>query len=81
MAIVKKRAEIGEACQKSQTAFDNVYEPGNAALHPGIYRCQGCGDEIGIATGHTLPPQNHHQHKPEHGKIRWQLFVYAQSVA
>ncbi|PWV22291.1 protein L, partial [Cronobacter sakazakii] len=26
----------------------------------------------------TIPPQNHHQHTPAQGNIRWQLFVYAQ---
>ncbi|EQD58023.1 hypothetical protein B1A_10996, partial [mine drainage metagenome] len=41
-------------------------------------RCVACGDEIGIAKGHTLPPQNHHQHAAGVGRIRWQLVVYAQ---
>jgi hypothetical protein len=37
----------------------------------------GCGREIGIAQGHTLPPQNQHEHTPAQGAIRWRLIVYA----
>jgi len=33
--------------------------------------------EIGIAKGHTLPPQNHHQHAAGQGPIKWQLLVFA----
>jgi len=57
--------------------FDNSHAPGAQAPNPGIYRCTGCGDEIGIAKGHTLPPQNHHQHTQGQGAIRWQLIVFA----
>jgi hypothetical protein len=59
-------------------AFDQINEPGTQAPHAGIYRCVACGHEIGIAQSHTLPPQNHHQHNPGVGRIRWQLLVYAQ---
>lgn len=59
-------------------AYDETYAPGTAAPNPGIYRCVACGDEIGIAKGHTLPPQNHHQHAPGAGVIRWQLLFFAQ---
>ncbi len=57
-------------------AFDTTHSPGIAAPHPGIYRCTACGDEIAIAGGHILPPQNHRQHDPAKGAIRWQLLVY-----
>ncbi len=57
-------------------AFDALRSPGTAAPHPGIYRCTACGDEIAIAGGHTLPPQNHKQHAPASGQIKWQLLVY-----
>lgn len=57
-------------------AFDAVHQPGTAAPHPGIYRCTNCGDEIAIAGGNTLPPQNHRQHAPAKGRIMWQLTVY-----
>lgn len=58
-------------------AYDQIHEPGISAPHAGIYRCVACGHEIGIAQGHTLPPQNHHQHKVNQGRIQWQLTVYA----
>jgi hypothetical protein len=57
-------------------AFDTKHTPGTSAPHPGIYRCTACGDEIAIAGGNTLPPQNHRQHSPGSGDIRWQLLVY-----
>lgn len=60
--------------------FDKTHAPGSNAPDPGIYRCIACGDEIGIAKGHVLPPQNHHQHKAGAGDIRWQLVVCATSV-
>lgn len=61
-------------------AFDMTHSPGAQAPHPGIYRCTSCGDEIAIAGGHVLPPQNHAQHRPSAGPIKWQLVVYAQQV-
>jgi hypothetical protein len=60
------------------TAYDALHSPGATAENAGIYRCAACGDEIAIAKGHTLPPQNHHQHAPGVGKIQWQLIVFAQ---
>lgn len=62
--------------QSHSEAFDATSSPGVAAPHPGIYRCTSCGDEIAIAGGHVLPPQNHRQHDPAGGLIRWQLLVY-----
>ncbi len=57
-------------------AFDAKHSPGTAAPNPGIYRCTSCGDEIAIAGGHTLPPQNHRQHSTQSGPIQWQLVVF-----
>lgn len=51
--------------------------PGIVAPDAGIYRCTGCGHEIGIAKGHVLPPQNHHQHNNYLTPIRWQLVAAA----
>lgn len=56
-------------------AFDQLNNPSTAAPWPGIYRCHACGHEIAIAHGHTLPPQNHHQHRPGQGAIQWRLVV------
>ncbi len=64
--------------QSNHEEYDKKYSPGTAAPNPGIYRCVACGDEIAIAKGHTLPPQNHHQHAPNAGRIEWQLAVFAQ---
>lgn len=64
--------------QNDHEAYDTKHAPGDTATNAGIYRCAACGDEIGIAKGHTLPPQNHHQHAPGVGKIEWQLLVFAQ---
>lgn len=64
--------------QNQHIAFDELASPGIQAANAGIYRCVVCGDEIGIAKGHALPPQNHHQHAPGSGPIKWQLLVFAQ---
>lgn len=64
--------------QSNDQAFDQKHSPGTVAAHPGIYRCTACGDEIAIAGGHVLPPQNHRQHSPQSGSILWQLLVYPQ---
>ena len=63
--------------QSHHEAFDTPLTPGTIAAYPGVYRCIVCGDEIGIAKGHALPPQNHHQHAVSQGPIRWQLTVCA----
>lgn len=57
--------------------FDILRSPGDAAPDAGIYRCEACGHEVGIAKGHTLPPQGHHQHSQGIGPIRWRLIVAA----
>ncbi len=72
MAIYKHEEFLEQTDDK---AFDNFYEPETKAPYPGIYRCEGCGHEIAIAAHHTLPPQNHHQHKAPLAPIRWRLIV------
>lgn len=62
----------------THTAFDKTYGPGEEAPYAGIYRCDNCGDEISIAGGHKLPPQNHHQHRGGAGDIKWRLIVHSQ---
>ena len=62
--------------QDQDKAFDVLHHPGQPAPFAGIYKCEVCGHEIGIAEGHTLPPQNHAQH-PVGRPIQWRLIVYA----
>lgn len=73
MALYKNGNSLAKSEDK---AFDQTHTPGTAAPHPGIYQCTNCGDEIAIAGGHTLPPQNHRQHAPNSGPISWKLLVY-----
>lgn len=73
MALYKNGKQLTAS---NDVAFDGTHSPGTPAPHPGIYRCTSCSDEIAIAGGHILPPQNHKQHKPANGKIAWQLLVY-----
>jgi hypothetical protein len=74
MAIYKN----GNNLQQSQDgSFDTVHEPGAAVPHSGIYRCTGCGKEIVAESARQFPSQNHHQHMPLRGAIRWQMIVYA----
>jgi hypothetical protein len=77
-AIVAQYKYSSYLTPNSHLEFDAVYPPGTVAANAGIYRCTGCGDEIGIAKGHTLPAQNHRQHSTAQGAIRWQLLVHAE---
>jgi hypothetical protein len=57
--------------------YDKLYAPGISAPHAGIYRCNKCGHEIGIAQGHVLPPRDTHNIRPQWAPSKWQLAVYA----
>ena len=74
MALYKVGGYLGTS---DDVAFDKDHNPGIQAPHAGIYRCMGCHMEIGIAYGHTLPPQGHHTHTTGQGSIRWRLIVWA----
>ena len=56
-------------------AFDAFHAPGTPTPISGIYRCEGCGHEVTSVYPYALPPQNHHQHVPAQGEIRWRLAV------
>lgn len=64
--------------QSNHAAFDVEHQPGAIAPDSGIYRCTNCGDEYACNKGNPLPPQNHKQHPPNTGPIRWKLLVFAQ---
>lgn len=61
--------------QSNHVAFDAIHSAASTAPHSGIYRCEGCGENIVSTHNHTLPPQNHHQHSVQQGTIRWKLIV------
>lgn len=65
--------------ENDSEAFDQLHPPGSIAANSGIYRCKNCGDEAACNKGQPLPPQNHRQHDPKLGDIRWQLIVFAVS--
>ena len=75
MALYKTSAYL---TQSNHANFDLLHQPGTKTGDAGIYRCEGCGHEIGIADDKTMPPQNHHQHTQSEGSIRWRLIVAAQ---
>lgn len=68
----------GYLAQSQHSSFDTLHSPGSTCPLSGIYRCESCGDEIASNQGNPFPPQNHHQHAPGSGPIRWKLIVYAQ---
>jgi hypothetical protein len=64
----------GDYFQRSNSIeFDALYTPNSQAPKAGIYRCEGCGYEIGIAYGLMLPPLNHHTHTTPQRAIQWRL--------
>jgi hypothetical protein len=76
MALYKYSQHLGTS---DHGAFDSTHSPGTSTPYSGIYRCEGCGDEIASNAGNPLPPQNHHQHSTSQGAIRWRLIVYTQT--
>ena len=62
----------------THAGFDAVHSTAATTPYSGVYRCVGCGKEIISTKGHPLPPQNHHQHTAQQGRIRWRLIVAAQ---
>jgi hypothetical protein len=61
--------------QSNDAAFDAILKPGAITPISGIYRCEGCGHEIGSVAGNPLPPENHHQHATWPVPILWRLVV------
>lgn len=68
--------KYGNFLNKSNNAeFDRIHAPSIAAPWSGIYQCVGCQREATCVQSYQLPPQNHHQHTPQQGQIRWRLLV------
>lgn len=59
----------------SKTWWKTTYDPGDEVPVSGIYICVGCNREITSNKDDPFPPQNHHQHSPAQGRIRWKLNV------
>ncbi|PYL04035.1 MAG: hypothetical protein DME32_02645 [Verrucomicrobia bacterium] len=74
MAIYKYVGFIGKF---DLTAFDQLHDPGDRTPFSGIYRCEACGHEDACNTGDPLPPENHAQHNPNQGAVKWRLTVFA----
>ncbi len=75
------RYKYAKYLKKSDSdAYDEEHKPGETCPNSGIWRCISCGDEIAANKGDPLPPQNHRQHDPEKGKIRWRLIVFAEQL-
>lgn len=64
--------------QSANPRFDHVVGPGQEAVKSGIFRCQGCGREIAMVEGQRLPDATDHDHRAEHGTVRWCLAVAIQ---
>lgn len=60
--------------------FNLVLTPGTPAPRSGIYRCEGCGDEVACNRNQPLPTQNTSQHSALQGAIRWRLLVATQQI-
>jgi hypothetical protein len=58
--------------RSDHNAFDGIHEAGVQTPYSGIYRCEGCGHCVTSVHVHSypLPPQNHHQHTAQQGRIR-----------
>lgn len=74
MALYKFAQFLVNAASPS---FDELHNPGAGTPFSGIYRCDSCGREVVAEFQKPLPPQNHHQHLPSQGQVRWRLIVYA----
>lgn len=75
MAIYQNGNEL---THQIDAKFDAVLAPGTKAPYSGIYICTNCRDEAACNHGDPLPPQNHRQHVPNKGDIRWKLQVHTQ---
>ncbi len=74
MAFIQSERHVHKV---DHEAFRTIHKPGTKVPYSGIYECQGCGNEIASNAngGDRFPPENHHQHTPEQGAIRWKLIV------
>jgi hypothetical protein len=74
MSIFYRYADL--LSKSSEAKFDELSEPGSPTPYSGIYICSGCGREVTSVAAQPLPPQNHHRHSDDQGKILWRLVVW-----
>jgi hypothetical protein len=75
MALCKDAQYINHS---NANSFDQVLDPGSISPVTGIYRCEGCGEEIVSEGGRMLPGSNHHPHVFNKGAIHWRVVVMTQ---
>lgn len=61
--------------QENSQEYDAIHSPAFKTSVSGVYRCEGCGRSVTSIKDRPLPPQNHHEHAPIQGSIRWRLVV------
>lgn len=66
---------ITETTTPGHDHWNTLYEPADRVPVSGIYRCEGCGDEITSNARDPFPPQNRHQHQDQSVPILWRLIV------
>jgi hypothetical protein len=66
--------------QENASDYDTVHDSGASTPYSGVYRCEGCGKSVTSIRERPLPPQNHHQHSSNQGRIRWRLAVRSHYV-
>ncbi|MFF7710224.1 hypothetical protein [Pseudomonas sp. NPDC007930] len=52
--------------------WEALYAPGDAAPAHGVYRCEGCGEEVTCARSAPLPAREQHAHYGP-WRVQWRL--------
>lgn len=81
MALVtaETRPLVLNTNQPGNAHWNTLYGIGDTVPVSGIYRCEGCGDEITSNAGDPFPPQNRHQHQNRSVAVHWRLIVRTQT--
>ena len=74
MAVYADALALSKTSTPDHEIWTTDYKPGVKAPRAGIYRCKECPVEIGVASGHSPPPTDHHSHQSGQ-PIRWNLIV------
>lgn len=75
MAYYTQRSHL-ESITNPSDVWSKEYHPSDTVPASGIYRCVGCKKEVTSNAGDKFPPQNHHQHGPGAGTVRWKMNVW-----